>query len=255
VRVSVDYGGGRRIPDVPASGDELGVLAGFREAWHGCLTRRADALLELTDALLCAPGPVSSVPSLSLEPTFRRGHGSLYAAGSTPRRPGSCWWRTGRATGRWCSRSTRRAGRGATRSVAAAGTGLPPVAAQRGPADRGGLERRLDRSAELGHRLLDGDTDSVRVPPGDDTGRATAAQITALVGRLGATEQAPLLVHDAGYDPVGLTVDLDGVRAQVLVRIRSDRVFSTDPPERAPGAIGRPRRHGRRFACDDPPPG
>jgi hypothetical protein len=80
VRVSVDYGGGRRIPDVPASGDELGVLAGFREAWHGCLTRRVDALLELTDALLCAPGPVSSVPSLSLEPTFRRGHGSLYAA-------------------------------------------------------------------------------------------------------------------------------------------------------------------------------
>jgi len=80
VRVSVDYGGGRRIPDVPAGRDELGVLAGFREAWHGCLTRRADALFELTDALLCAPGPVSSVPSLSLEPTFRRGHGSLYAA-------------------------------------------------------------------------------------------------------------------------------------------------------------------------------
>jgi len=94
--------------------------------------------------------------------------------------------------------------------------------------------------------------DSVRVPPGDDTGRATAAQLTALVGRLGATEQAPLFVHDTGYDPVGLTVDLDGVRAQVLVRIRSDRVFYTDPPERAPGAIGRPRRHGRRFACDDP---
>jgi hypothetical protein len=80
VRVSVDYGSGRRIPDVPAGRDELAVLAGFREAWHGCLTRRADALFELTDALLCAPGPVSSLPWLSLEPTFRRGHGSLYAA-------------------------------------------------------------------------------------------------------------------------------------------------------------------------------
>jgi hypothetical protein len=235
------------------------VLAGFREAWHGCLTRRVDALLELTDALLCAPGPVSSVPSLSLEPTFRRGHGSLYAALAKGRvdakaarellvahRPGDWPLVFAVDTSSWprCDAECRRSG-----------TGLPPVAAQRGPADRGGLERRLDRSAELGHRLLDGDTDSVRVPPGDDTGRATAAQITALVGRLGATEQAPLLVHDAGYDPVGLTVDLDGVRAQVLVRIRSDRVFSTDPPERAPGAIGRPRRHGRRFACDDPPPG
>jgi hypothetical protein len=40
--------------------------------------------------------------------------------------------------------------------------------------------------------------DSVGVPPGEDTGRATAEQITALVGRLGATARAPLLVHDAG---------------------------------------------------------
>jgi DDE superfamily endonuclease len=50
-------------------------------------------------------------------------------------------------------------------------------------------------------------------------------------------------------------VDLDGVRAQVLVRIRSDRVFHTDPPQRAPGTVGRPRRHGRRLACDDPATG
>jgi hypothetical protein len=33
-----------------------------------------------TDAVLCAPAPVSSVPALSLEPVFRRGHGSLYKA-------------------------------------------------------------------------------------------------------------------------------------------------------------------------------
>src|SRR5215831_6631206 len=41
---------------------------------------RADALFELTDAVLCAGGPVCSLPRLSLEPVMRRGHGSGYAA-------------------------------------------------------------------------------------------------------------------------------------------------------------------------------
>ena len=44
------------------------------------LGRWADALFELTDAVLCAPGAVNSVPHLSLEPVFRRSHGSLYKA-------------------------------------------------------------------------------------------------------------------------------------------------------------------------------
>ncbi|MGH6745826.1 hypothetical protein [Novosphingobium sp.] len=34
----------------------------------------------MCDALLCTSGPVSSVPHLSLEPVFRRSHGSLYKA-------------------------------------------------------------------------------------------------------------------------------------------------------------------------------
>ena len=37
-------------------------------------------MFELRDAVLCSPSPVGSVPSLSLEPVFRRGHGSLYTA-------------------------------------------------------------------------------------------------------------------------------------------------------------------------------
>ncbi|MGH8829452.1 MAG: transposase [Jiangellaceae bacterium] len=55
-------------------------LLGFRAGFHRCLTGWADAAFELTDAALCAPGPVSSVPGLSLEPVFRRSHGSLYKA-------------------------------------------------------------------------------------------------------------------------------------------------------------------------------
>jgi hypothetical protein len=50
----------------------------FRSSLHQCLSPWGDALFELTDAALCSPTPVGSVPSLSLEPEFRRSHGSLY---------------------------------------------------------------------------------------------------------------------------------------------------------------------------------
>src|SRR5215212_12051305 len=58
----------------------LARLGGFRAELHTCLTRRADALFELGDALLCSQTPFPSLPHLSLEPTHRRGWGSAYAA-------------------------------------------------------------------------------------------------------------------------------------------------------------------------------
>src|SRR3954466_7147425 len=51
----------------------------FRAALYACFERRADALFELTDALLTAD-PVPSPVHLSLEAPHRRGWGSLYAA-------------------------------------------------------------------------------------------------------------------------------------------------------------------------------
>lgn len=58
-------------------GASTAVLVGFRDALYGCLSGWGDALFELCDAALCAGAPVGSVPSLSLEPVFRRSHGSL----------------------------------------------------------------------------------------------------------------------------------------------------------------------------------
>ena len=55
-------------------------LTDFRRSLHQCLSPWGDALFELCDAQLCSPSPVGSVPSLSLEPEFRRSHGSLYKA-------------------------------------------------------------------------------------------------------------------------------------------------------------------------------
>jgi hypothetical protein len=62
----------------------------------------------------------------------------------------------------------------------------------------------------------------------------------------------PWLVFDGGYDSAQLSLDLAEVPVAVLVRLRSDRCCSTDPPPRPPGSTGRPRRHGAKFNCADP---
>src|SRR4051794_25290564 len=58
----------------------LQSLQEFRGELYRCLGRRRDELFELTDALLCAEGPVSSLVGLCLVPEHRRGHGALYDA-------------------------------------------------------------------------------------------------------------------------------------------------------------------------------
>jgi hypothetical protein len=62
-------------PAGPATLDDLLLFRGER---CGCLTARADALFELTDAVLCADGPVKTLVGLTLAPEHRRGHGALY---------------------------------------------------------------------------------------------------------------------------------------------------------------------------------
>lgn len=55
-------------------------LSSLRVELYAAMPRRADALFELTDAVLCAGGPVVSLPELSLEVVHRRGHGAMYDA-------------------------------------------------------------------------------------------------------------------------------------------------------------------------------
>jgi hypothetical protein len=57
----------------------LDTFRAFRSSLYDCLHRRADALFELTDALLTAEAVPSPV-HLSLQPSHRRGWGSLYNA-------------------------------------------------------------------------------------------------------------------------------------------------------------------------------
>jgi hypothetical protein len=61
------------------AGEALAGLARFRQEFYGCLWRRGDALCELADAVLTAPA-AGTLPYLSLEPGFGRGHGMIYQA-------------------------------------------------------------------------------------------------------------------------------------------------------------------------------
>src|SRR5918992_1699061 len=59
--------------------EPIDALRTFRDSLYRCFDQRTDALFELGDALLTA-GVVPSPVHLSLEPSHRRGWGSLYAA-------------------------------------------------------------------------------------------------------------------------------------------------------------------------------
>jgi DDE superfamily endonuclease len=242
---------------VPTTG--LEPLWTFRAGLHGCFARRADAPLELGDALLCAPA-VPSVAQLSLEPAHRRGWGSAYDA---------------LASGRIDTEQLRdllvgtlpSADPSAPLVFAVDVTTWPRCDAECSP-ERGYYYHPSRHSA--GQPIIAGwafqwvcqlgfdrdswtaPVDAARLHPLDDTDQHAASQVRALLGRLPAGGPVPLVVFDAGYDSAQLTLDLAQAPVAVLVRLRSDRCFYFDPPPRPPGARGRPRRHGAKFAFADP---
>jgi hypothetical protein len=231
-------------------------LGTFRAELHACFTRRADALFELGDALLCAQA-VGSLPHLSLEPVCRRGWGSAYAAlargevdaerlrdllaASLPDADPpvfavdvTTWPRCDAE----CSPC-----RGYYYHPSRHSAGQPIIA---GWAFQWICQLSFDRDSWTAP------VDARRLHPLEDTDQTAAAQIHALLGRLPASEAVPLFVFDAGYDSAQLTLDLADAPAAVLVRLRADRCFYADPPPRPPGSTGRPRRHGAKFNCADP---
>jgi hypothetical protein len=245
------------LPAYPDPAVALARLQGFRAELHACCTRRADALVDLADALLSAPGPVASLPHLSLEPAHRRGWGSLYAA---------------LAHGRMDAERLRDllAGQplaGGLPIYAVDVTTWPRCDAECSP-ERGYYYHPSRHSAGqpiiagwafqwIAQVSFDRDSwtapvDALRLHPLDDTDQTAAAQVRALLARLPAGGPVPLFVFDGGYDSAQLTLDLAEAPAAVLVRLRSDRCFYADPPPRPLGSTGRPRRHGAKCALADP---
>jgi hypothetical protein len=242
---------------MPMPSSPLVQLGGFRTELHACCTRRADALLELVDALLSSQAPFPSLPHLSLEPVHQRGWGSVYAALA-------------------CGQIDAERLRDLLAShlppadplvFAVDMTTWPRCDAECSP-ERGYYYHPSRHSA--GQPIIAGwayqwicqlsfardswtaPVDAARLHPLDDTDQQAARQVRALLGRLPAGGPVPLVVFDGGYDSAQLTLDLADLPIVVLVRLRSDRCFYADPPPRPPGATGRPRRHGAKFNCADP---
>lgn len=233
----------------------LSVLAQFRAAVYTAFGRRRDALFELLESLLTAsvvPSPVH----LSLEPVHRRGWGSLYAALARGRvhRPSleallarhplnqgqpliyavdtSVWPR--------CDAETSPE-RGYYYHPSRHSAGQPIVA---GWAYQWVAQLSFSRDSWTAPIAVR------RVHPTENATAVAATQIKSLVGRQSPAETPPLFIFDAGYDPVRLTQALGQTPVTILVRLRSDRCFYADPPPYQ--GTGRPRRHGRKFACADP---
>lgn len=240
--------------------DPLEALRAFRSDLYRCFTRWPDALFELADSLVCATGPVASVPTLSLEPEFRRSHGSLYKAlarGSIDRAALSRALATHRpadwpavfavdaSTWDRCDAETSPE-RGFYYSPSKHSAGQPIVA---------GWCYQWICQLNWAPDSWTAPVDVHRIPPTADATRSTVDQIRRLLDTLGPIDEVPLFVFDAGYDPIGIGHDLTGERCEVLCRIRDDRVFYTDPPprpNRPTNTGGRPPRHGSRFKCSQP---
>jgi DDE superfamily endonuclease len=241
--------------------DALLPLREFRKRLHDRFELRADALFELSDAILTA-GTVPSPPHLSLASVHRRGWGSLYAALSK---------------GRIDTDALRELlarhplddddAKGAPPVYAVDVTPWPRCDAETSPG-RGYLYRPSRHSAGQpiiagwAYQLIAGlsferdswitPVDAQRVEPQGDTDKVAAEQVQQLVGRLPEREEEPLFVFDAGYDPVKLQLDLQECAAQILVRLNSGRTFYFDPrplPNKRP--VGRPFRHGKKFDLKD----
>jgi hypothetical protein len=244
-------------------------LRAFRGELYGCLARRADELFELTDALLCTDGPVSSLVGLCLAPEHRRGHGALYDAVNV---------------GRVDIERLRRVLAGLPLSRMFGGRIVLAVDATpwlRPDAETSperlfchvyGRTRQTDQFLpgwpyQLVAALESGPTswtallDARRLHPAEDATAVTAAQLRAVVGRLRAAghwspgDPPLLVVLDAGYDVCRLTFLLADLPIQLIGRIRADRVMLTAVAAPRPDrrrATGRPRRHGAVMALADP---
>jgi hypothetical protein len=242
---------------MPTPTSPIAQLQTFRAQLHACFFRRADALFELGDALLCAQA-VPSLPHLSLEPIHQRGWGSTYAALACgqidaeqlrdllvrflpPADPlvfavdVTTWPRCDAE----CSPE-----RGYYYHPSRHSAGQPIIA---------GWAWQWIAQLSFAHDSWTAPVDARRQHPLEDTDQTAAAQVHALLERLPASEAVPLFVFDAGYDSAQLTLDLAEARVAVLVRLRADRCFYADPPPAARSPKGgRPRRHGAKFAFADP---
>jgi DDE superfamily endonuclease len=224
--------GGTSLLHHDVQGEAFASASHFRDDFYACLTARRDELFDLTDALLCADGPVTSPIDLTLLAEHRRGHGALYdglnrgridaarlrrtlAALPQPKAADdrlvlavdvSNWLRPDAPTSAerlFCHTY----GRGRETHVMIPGWPYSFVAA-------------LESGRTSWCQLLD----AVRLGPEDDVAEATAVQVRRVVedliagGQWRAGDAEILVVFDAGYDAPRMAHLLAGLPVEVLGR-------------------------------------
>jgi hypothetical protein len=232
----------------------LNQLRSFRSDFYQCLGQRRDALFDLADAALGA-GLVPSLAHLSLAPSHRRGWGSLYAALAVgdvqadplrtllahhPLAEGQPIYAVDVSVWPRCDAETSPA-RGFYYHPSRHSAGQPIVA---GWAYQWVAQLSFERDSWTAP------LDVRRVLPTDNSHAVAGHQIRAVLRSRPSGAPTPIFVFDAGYDPEHLARELGDLPAAVLVRLRRDRCFYADPT--AQPTVGRPRRHGAKFVCQDP---
>jgi len=249
----VSGGGGTRA----RMDTDFAALHDFRDDFHACLDRRADALFALAEALLAA-GSVPSPVHLSGEPTHRRGWGSLYAAlvhgrldetglrallAGQPLADGQPVYAVDCRVWSRCDAAASRE-RGFSYHPSRHSAGQPIVAgwSYQWLAQVGFARERWTAPMEVR-----------RVHPHEHANAVAVEQVARLVRRLPPAGPVPLVVFDAGDDAVALQRGLADQRTAILVRLRSGRCcYGAPVPAAKRPQGGRPFRHGHKLVCADP---
>ncbi|WP_280351863.1 NF041680 family putative transposase [Nocardia abscessus] len=244
----------------------VGELSAFRQELYRCLSRRADAVFDVVDAVLCADGPVRSLPELSLVGEHRRGHGSVYAALDRGRID------IARLRRALVSVPLPRAADGRLVLAVDITSWLRPEAhtcPQRILCHTYGRAKNTHQmipgwpysavcALESGRSSWTAPLDAGRLAPGDEAATVTADQLRTVIGNLieaghwRGGDPDIWIVADAGYDAPRLAFLLADLPVAVLGRMRSDRVLRRRAPAWQPRTTGRPPRHGGEFVFGDP---
>ncbi|MFF4934885.1 NF041680 family putative transposase [Streptomyces griseofuscus] len=249
--------------------DAFAVASHFRDDFFDSLTVRGDTLFELTDALLCADGPVKTPVDFTLTAEHRRGHGAMYEALNggnvdVPRlrqvlaglpQPEAAdgrlvlavdvthWLRPDAPTSadRLFCHVYGRSGRSSDQFVP-------------------GWPYSFIAALESGQTSWCQILDALRLGPADDVAEVTAAQVRRVVtdliemGRWKPGDRDILVVFDAGYDAPRMAHLLAGLPVEALGRMRTDRVMRKPVPVPwiSPPQEGRPPKHGKEFRFAKP---
>lgn len=221
--------------------EAFAVASRFRYDFFDCLTVRGDTLFELTDALLCVDGPVTTPVDLTLTAEHRRGHDALnsgnvdvlrlrQALAGLPQPEAADgrlvlavdvthWLRPDAPTSpdRLFCHVYGRSGRSSDQFVP-------------------GWPYSFVAALESGRTSWCQILDALRLGPTDDVAEVTAAQVRRVVedlidmGRWQQGDRDILIVFDAGYDAPRMACLLEGLPVEVLGRMRTDRVMRKPVP-------------------------